>query len=209
MKPIKPLLVAGSAWVILLIISFWASIYMGWGPAESAHDPASIWMYVRRGLLLACAVLLPLLSGGRGAAAYGWKITPKWLLIAVPIGVAMGFGNPGGFYPHDDVTAVTVILLACMHALSTELFFRAYLITTLSEYFKKFWPPVIISSVMYGIFYLTVSKTWQLLGARKLIFVGLFTMIGMLHGYCYKKSQSFFVPWIIHFLGVLRYTLFF
>ncbi len=205
MHPIKPLLVAGSAWVILLMISFWASIYMGWGPAESAHDPASIWMYVRRGLLLACALLLPLVAGSKGAGAYGWKITQKWLLIAIPLGVAMGFVNPGGFDPRY----VSAILLACMHALATELFFRAYLITTLSAYFKKFWPPVIISSVMYGIFYLTVSTTWQQPGAGKFIFVGLFSIIGILHGYCYKKSQSFLAPWIIHFLGVLKYKLFF
>jgi membrane protease YdiL (CAAX protease family) len=155
--------------------------------------------------LFACALLLPILAGGKGPESYGWKITLKWLLIALPLGVAMGFGNPGGFDPRY----VSAILLACMHALATELFFRAYLITTLSAYFKKFWPPVIISSVMYGFFYLTVSTTWQQPGARKFIFVGLFTMIGLLHGYCYKKSQSFFVPWIIHFLGVLKYkTLF-
>jgi len=200
----KSILVAVSAWAILLIISFWASIHMGWGPKESTHDPASIWMYVRRGLLLACALLLPKIAGGKGAEAYGWKISLKWLLTSIPVGIAMGFGNPGGFDPRYT----TAILLACMHALATELFFRAYLITTLSAYFKKFWPPIIISSVMYGIFYLTVSTTWQQPGARKFIFVGLFTMIGMLHGYCYKKSQSFFAPWIIHFLGVLRYKLF-
>ncbi len=201
----KPLIIALAAWVVLIVLSFWASIHMGWGPAESAHDPASLWMYVRRGLLLACALLLPLVAGSKGAEAYGWKITAKWLLVALPLGVLMGFGNPGGFDPRY----VSAILLACMHALATELFFRAYLISTLSAYFKKFWPPVIISSVMYGIFYLTVSTTWQQPGARKFIFVGLFTMIGMLHGYCYKKSRSFFVPWIIHFLGVLKYNLLF
>jgi hypothetical protein len=205
MRAKKSLLIAVSAWLILLIISFWASIHMGWGPAESAHDPASIWMYVRRGLLFGCALLLPLLAGGKGAEAYGWNISLKWLMIALPIGVAMGFVNPGGFDPRY----VPAILLACMHALATELFFRAYLINTLSAYFKKFWPPVIISSLMYGIFYLTVSTTWQQPGARKLIFVGLFTLIGMLHGYCYKKSRSFFAPWIIHFLGVLKYKLLF
>jgi hypothetical protein len=201
----KSLLLAGCSWVILLIISFWASIFMGWGPAESEHDPASVWMYIRRGLLLTCALLLPRIAGGWGASTYGWKITRKWLMIAIPLGVVMGFGNPGGFDPRH----VSAILLACMHALATELFFRAYLITTLSAYFQKFWPPVIISSVMYGIFYLTVSTTWQQPGGRKFIFVGLFCIIGILHGYCYKKSQSFLAPWIIHFLGVLKYKLLF
>ena len=201
----KPLFIAVAAWVVLLIIAFWASIYMGWGPAESRHDPGSVWMYVRRAVMLACALLLPKLAGGIGAESYGWRISAKWLLISVPIGVAMGFVNPGGFNPLD----ILAILIACAHALATELFFRAYLITTLSAYFKNFWPPVIISSVMYGVSYLTVSATWQQPGAIKYIFVGLFSMIGMLHGYCYKKSQSFLAPWIIHFLGVLKYKLLF
>jgi hypothetical protein len=201
----KPLFIALAAWTALIIVSFWASIYMGWGPSESDHNPASVWMYVRRGLLLACALLLPRIAGSKGIEAYGWKISLKWILVSLPLGIAMGFSNPGGFDPRYT----SAILLACMHALATELFFRAYLITTLSAVFQKFWPPILISSVMYGIFYLTVSTTWQQPGTRKFIFVGLFSLIGILHGYCYKKSQSFLAPWIIHFLGVLKYKLLF
>ena len=197
----KPLIIAGCAWAVLLIISFWASISMGLGPAESDHDPSSVWMYVRRGLLLAGALFLPRIAGATGAETYGWKISFKWLLIALPVGIAMGFGNKGGFDPR----IVSALLLACMHAFATELFFRAYLITTLSAVFKTFWPPVIISSLMYGIYYLTVWTAWSQPGALKFVFVGLFTFIGLIHAYCYKKSNSFLVPWLIHFLGVLKY----
>lgn len=199
------LVIAIAAWAALLAVSFWFSIYLGYGPAESAHDPASLWMYVRRVLLLACALVLPVLAGGEGARTYGWRLTLKWLLIALPIGIALGFVNPGGF----DPSLVSAILLAGMHTFATELFFRAYLVTTLSVFFKKFWPPIIISSVMYGIFYLTVATVWEKNGWLKLIFVGLFTMIGLLYGYCYKKSQSFYVPWIMHFFSVLNYNLLF
>jgi len=201
MNPKKPLIIAGCAWLLLLILAFWASIYMGWGPAESSHNPASVWMYVRRGLLLTCALILPRIAGGRGAEAYGWKISFKWLMIAVLVGIVMGFGNKGGFDPRF----VSALLLACLHALATELFFRAYLITVLSAFFKTFWPPVIISSLMYGIFYLTVWTAWAQPGLLKIVFIGLFTLIGLIHGYCYKKSSSFLVPWLMHFLGVLKY----
>ena len=201
----KPLLIALCSWVFMLIFSFWASIYMGWGPAESEHDPSSVWMYVRRGLLLGGALLLPRIAGGRGAETYGWKISFKWLLIALPVGIAMGFGNKGGFDPRF----VSALLLACMHALATELFFRAYLITALSAVSKRFWPPVIISSLMYGIYYLTVWTAWSQPVTLKFVFVGLFTFIGLIHGYCYKKSNSFLVPLLIHFLGVLKYRVLF
>ncbi|MBN2108763.1 MAG: CPBP family intramembrane metalloprotease [Deltaproteobacteria bacterium] len=196
----RTLLIALCSWFFMLIFSFLASIYMEWGPAESEHAPASVWMYVRRGLLLTCALVLPRITGG-AAATYGWKISFKWLLIAVPLGIAMGFGNKGGFDPR----LVSALLLACLHALATELFFRAYLITALSGVFRTFWPPVIISSLMYGIYYLTVWTAWSQPGALKLVFVGLFTFIGLIHAYCYKKSNSFLVPWLIHFLGVLKY----
>lgn len=200
----KPLFTAVAAWLALLGISFWASVYLGLGPAESDHDPASAWMYVRRGLLLACALMLPKITGARGARAYGWSIQPRWLAISILVGVAMGFFNPGGFDPRQ----ATAVVLACFHALATELFFRAYLITTLSPYFKTFWPPVILSACMYGVFYLTVATVWQHPGLQKLIFAGLFTAIGLLHGFCYKKSNSFYVPWVMHFLGVLKYRTF-
>jgi len=198
----KPLFIAVSAWAVIAIISFWAAIYMGWGEAESAHAPTSVWMYVRRALLCACALLLPLLAGGKTAKHYGWKISLKWLGISILLGIAMGYRNPGGF----DPLQLSAILLACMHAFATELFFRAYLITTLSEIFKNFWPPVLISSLLYGLFYMTVWNAWNRPDIQKIIFVGLFTVIGLIHGYCYKKSRSFLVPWILHFFSVIKYT---
>ena len=201
----KSLLIAGCIYCVLFTVSFWASNIMGFGPAESDHDPASVWMYVRRGLLIACALLAPRLAGGKGPSAYGWTLSRKWFCISVPVGIAVGYGNRGGFDPRLS----SAIALACMHAFATELFFRAYLITTLSEVFKKFWPPVIISSLMYGIYYLTVATMWSQQGAQKIIFVGLFTFVGLIHGFCYKKSQSFLVPWLIHFLGVLKYRILF
>ena len=199
----KQPLYALASWSLLCLASFYGAIVMGWGPAESSHDPSSLWMYSRRALMISLALLVPKLAVGRGvAASYGWSISLNWLLVSIPVGIAMGFGNPGGFDPRF----ASAITLACMHAFATELFFRAYLITALSSYFKSFWPPVLVSSLMYGLFYLTVSTTWQQPGARKYIFVVLFTLIGILHGWFYKKSKSFLVPWIIHFLGVLKYN---
>jgi membrane protease YdiL (CAAX protease family) len=201
MNPKKPLVTAAAAWAVLSMVSFWAAIIMGWGPAESEHDPASLWMYVRRGLLCACAILLPLLAGGTTARGYGWKISVRWLCISVLLGIAMGYRNPGGFDPRQ----LSAVALACMHAFATELFFRAYLISALSGFFKKFWPPVLISALMYGLFYLTVWNAWNRPGMQKIIFVCLFTGIGIIYGYCYKKSRSFLVPWILHFFSVLKY----
>ncbi|MEI6126638.1 MAG: CPBP family intramembrane glutamic endopeptidase [Pseudomonadota bacterium] len=193
------------AYVSLLIISFSASIIGGFGQAESLHDPACVWLYVRRLLMAGCALLLPFAGKEKGLSAYGWHLSGKWLGISLPLGVAIGFSNKGGFEP----VTFSAIALACFHAFATELFFRAYLITTLSKTLKTFWPPILISSFLYGIFYMTVWTAWNQPGPIKLLFIFLFTAIGVLHGYCYKKSGSFLVPWAMHFLGVLNYRVLF
>jgi len=197
----KDLLTVLLAYIVLFTISFFVSILWGFGQAESAHSPGSVWLYVRRIMMVTLAAGLPLLSGYKGIKAFGWKISGKWIVISVVLGGLIGFGNKGGFDPRK----VSALLLACFHAFATEIFFRACLITALSETFKKFWPPVLISSVLYGTFYLTVWTMWQQPGGLKMIFFCLFTMLGIIFGYCYKKSGSFLVPWLMHFLGVLQY----
>jgi membrane protease YdiL (CAAX protease family) len=74
---------------------------------------------------------------------------------------------------------------------------------------KGFWPPVIASSLLYGIFYMTVWPIWNRPFGPNLLFVGLFGGLGIIFGSCYKKSGSFLVPWLMHFLGVLQYKVFF
>ena len=190
------------AYALVLSFSFVAGIVFGLGEAESAHSPGSLLLYARRILLVACAALLPLVSGRGGIPAYGWKASPRWLLLSVILGTGIGFGNRGGFEPRH----LSSLLLACFHAFSMELFFRGYLITTFSRSMKSFWGPVLVSSLCYGFFYLSVWTTWSLSIAGKLIFICLFSLLGILFGYCYKKSGSILVPWLMHFLGVLRYT---
>lgn len=197
----KDILLAILAYVILLMVSFSASIMAGFGEAESQHDPTSVWLYVRRLMMVGFAVGLPLISGKRGIAYFGWKISGKWIAISAVLGVLIGFGNKGGFDPYK----ASAILVACFHALATEIFFRAYLIKTLSESLKSFWAPVVVSSILFGVFYLTTWTVWNQPGGIRIIFVCLFTTLGIIFGYCYKKSGSFLVPWLIHFLGVLRY----
>ncbi len=201
----RDLVLALTAFVTLFVIAFAAGILGGLGEAESKHAADSVLLYVRRGLMVLFAVILPMATGKKGLTGYGWKISFRWIVISVVLGIFMGYGNPGGFDPRHG----SAIVLACFHAFATELFFRAYLITTLSRTFRGFWLPVVISALAYGVFYLTVWTTWLQPGASKLVFVGLFTCLGLVFGACYKKSGSFLVPWLMHFLGVLQYRMFF
>ncbi len=202
----RDLVLAIGSYLFLMIIAIKFSLIDGLGADESAHLPTSVWMYVRRIIMIVFACVLPLLCGQKGIAAYGWRITRRWLLISVGIGVFIGFGNPGGFDPLSFVA----IVLAAFHTFATELYFRSYLITTFAKYCKGFWLPIVLPALMYGLSYLTVYNIWVDRGAfARIAFVVLFTSLGILFGYCYRKSQSAHVPWIIHFFGVLKYKMMF
>lgn len=201
----KEIIFAIGSYILLFILCFMFSVFLGLGEAESQHSPASLWLYARRVGMIIFGLIIPWFRQKDNFAAFGWKAETKWIFITVGVGLFIGLGNKGGFDPVSPVA----IMLALFHAFATELFFRRYLLTTLSQSFNSMWPPILISSFMYGFFYLTVWTTWGLPLGGKIIFVLLFTALGILFSYSYKKSGCFLVPWIMHFLGVLNYRLIF
>ncbi len=206
MKMKRDLVLAIGSYCLLMILAVKFSLMDGLGADESLHLPTSVWMYVRRIIMIIFACVLPLLCGQKGIAAYGWRITPRWLLLSVVIGVFIGFGNPGGFDPLSFVA----IVLAAFHTFATELYFRSFLITTFARYCKGFWTPIVLSALMYGFSYQTVYNIWfHEWPYFKFVALGLFTALGLLFGYSYRKSQSAHVPWIMHFFGVLKYRMLF
>ncbi|MCP4575383.1 MAG: CPBP family intramembrane metalloprotease [Deltaproteobacteria bacterium] len=194
------------AWVtyaLLMAGCYYVGVTLGYGEAEGKHDPSSLLMYVRRLVMIGLAIGLPILAAGVKVRGYGWTISFKWLVISIfLVGIPIGWFNRGGFVP----TSVLAILLALFHTFATELYFRAYLIKTFERHMKGFWGPVLLSSLMYGVSYLTVHRTWQWEKGWQIgAFVLGFTVLGILYGALYKKSGSFLVPFIAHFLGVLKY----
>jgi membrane protease YdiL (CAAX protease family) len=197
----KDVAIALGVFILLFFISWIMSITLGLGKAESVHDPSSLWLYGRRIIMVILAVAIPWLTKREGISILGWKVSFQWILISCGVGVGIGFGNPGGF----DPTLPFAIVLAIFHTFATELFFRGYLFRTFARSFQRQWMAVILSSFLYGLSYLTVgtASTMQLVG--KILFVCLFTTLGIIFSYSYKKSGSFLVPWIMHFFGVLKY----
>jgi len=201
----KEILIAFTACIILFFICFYVNIYLGLGKAESDHDPSSVWLYVNHSLLIVLAIVLPVFSGINIFRIAGWKFNSRWFAIAVAVGFFMGFGNRGGFDPRIPV----MLLLALFHTFAMEFFFRTYLYRFLQPYFKWQYTSMVLSSLFHGIIYLTEYPIWQLSMVGKAGIVFLFTMLGILFSVSYKKSDSFYVPWFMHFFGVLKYGLLF
>lgn len=202
----KDIVLAIGSYVVLMALAVKFSLIDELGAAESEHLASSAWMYARRIIMILFACVLPLACGRAGFTAFGWSTTLKWRVIAVAVGILIGFGNPGGF----DPKSLIAIALAAFHTFATELYFRAYLITTFARHIRGFWTPILLSAVMYGLSYLTVYNIWfHQWPYFKLAGPVLFTALGVLFGYSYRKSGAFPVPWFMHFFGVLKYRMLF
>ena len=201
----KDVLIALSVCLLLFILTFTLSINLSLGDAESAHAPSSPLLYARRVLMVILALAIPWFTRRQPPSALGWTLPVKWVLISLGVGLFMGSTNPGGFNPTDPIA----ILLALFHTFATELFFRGYLFKTFDRVMKGLWGPLLLSSFLYGLFYLTTGAIWARPPLAKMLFVVLFTLVGMPFAYSYKKSGSFLIPWMMHFFGVLQYKMFF
>ena len=192
-------------YILLFIVFFILSIGFGLGEAESRHDPSSALLYVRRATMIIAAVVFLGLTRKENREALGLTVSMKWIAIAVLVGFAMGFSNPGGFDPTEPVA----LILALFHTFAMELFFRGYLFRTFSASMEGLLKPLFLSSFCYGLFYLTTGPIWANPPGAKVVFVLLFSLVGAAFAYGYKRSGSFMVPWLMHFFGVLKYRMLF
>jgi hypothetical protein len=195
-KDIKALYLPLGTFVVSMLVWYVCSVELGWGEAEAEHDPASVWSYFRRGWMIALAVGLPLLSRQGGFKSYGWRVTLPWLLVAVVIGLVQGMTNRGGFE-----MSVIAVLGSAYHSFAVEIYFRAYMIQAFSRAFNGFWPPILLSSLMYGLFYLSVYPAMQ--ENPFVFYVPFFTVLGIVFGFIYAKSKSFLITWWCHWAAVL------
>lgn len=198
MAPAAQLLFAAAGYALLWAISWWAAIGRGWGAAESAHDPASPWLYGRRLLLALLAAAGVAGAGGASLAGLGWGLSP-WLIAAAAVGAAMARANKGGFVP----SGVAPVALALFHTLATELYFRGYLFRHLGSLIG--WWSLPVSALAYGAYYLTVHTVWA--GGRRGRIAGvvLFSLLGLVFAGFYTLAGSFLAAWLAHFAAVLRW----
>ena len=201
----RDLRIALFTYTLLLGLSFLFSIILGFGKAESSRELTSLWYYGRRGFMVLAALAIPWFTRGTSPAALGWTLPGKWMLFALCVGVTMGLVNKGGFDPRR----LELLPLALFHTFSMELFFRGYLFNTLNSSMKDLWKPLIISSLLYALFYQTTWTAWAQPLPGKIVFLFIFTFLGILFAYSYKKSGSFLVNWIMHICAGLQYRLLF
>lgn len=185
------------SYAVLWLISFAGAIVRGWGPAESAHDPRSVWLYVRRALLALASLVGVIVVGGADLGSYGWGWS-SWLPAVLLLGLLMGRRNRGGFAP----TGPAPILLAALHTLATELYFRGYLYGHLSGLIGPWALP--LSAVAYGLYYLTVDTVWAAGPRGRAIGAAGFTALGLIFAGCHALTGGILGAWLAHLGAVIK-----
>jgi hypothetical protein len=196
----RPLILGAVFYVLAMAFWYVGAVSLGYGEAESRHDPSSLWMYTRRATMIGLSLLLPILGQSPGVREYGFRITPRYLVLAVGIGLLIGLGNRGGYPP----TSIELVLGALLHTLAVEMYFRGYWIKLLEQYTASFWKPILISGSLYGLHFLTIHATYRLPAWGILPFVLLFASLGTLFGWGMRKS-GLLCAWLMHFVGVLDF----
>ena len=195
-KDRKALYLPLGTFVASMIVWHICSVQLGWGKAAAEHDPASIWSYTVKLWMIALAIGLPVIAGYGGLKDYGWRMTLPWFAAVTVIGLAQGAANREGF----DMGLVAV-LGAGYHSFAVEIYFRAYLINAFRRALNGFWPPVLLSAVLYGLYHLSVYPAMQ--DNPFAFYVPFFTVLGVVFGYIYAKSRSFIAVWLCHWLAVI------
>lgn len=195
----RALWVGAGVYLAFHAFAYVMAVQQGLGAAESKHDPASVWMYLRRLSMIAIALWLPRLAGGPLPREYGWALPSRWLAIAVGLGLLIGFGNRGGY----ELTSVALLLGAAFHAFATELYFRGYWLTLLERASSNRWLTAFGSGLLYGLSTLTWYATYH----RELPpwgFILLFSSLGMTFAWSKQRSGSTMIAFVMHFVGVLN-----
>lgn len=191
------------SYALLLATAFYSSIVLGWGAAESSRELSSLWYYLRRGLLVAAALVASGDTITTFLSKLGWKTTVRFIGIAAGSGLFLGFFNKGGFDPRLPET----LPLALFHTFSMELYFRAYLFKALERGLKTTRTALLLSSLLYALYYQTMWTCWIQPIAGKVAMFFMFSFLGILFSYSYKKSGSFLVNWIMHIFTGLQFRL--
>jgi hypothetical protein len=194
----RALIVASTTYLVFHGIAYYFAVISGYGEAESAHDPSSIWMYVRRASLIGMALVLPRLDGA-GGPDYGYSVSPRSLAWACGLGLVIGFGNRGGY----ELTSLALVAGAAFHTFATELYFRGYWVSVLERAACSRKVTIATSGLLYGL----STLTWFAAYHRELPpwgFILLFTFLGAVFAWAKVLSGSVLIAAIMHFVGVLN-----
>ncbi len=200
-RPVSPLgRPAAAILVLALICGIVGAAAIGAGAQEVIYSADNLFFWFRRGLLLIVGL-------GASWAAFGSQILnpDRWRPSAVAVGVALSFGTIVGLLspsqPHASALAV-VVLMAVVHVVAEESFFRLYLDPVLGKVLPG-WTAAVVSGVLFGIYHLTyahMQTSMSFLGALQ--WAGLVALCaGIPLSLLFHKTRSFVPPLIAH-LGI-------
>lgn len=137
------------------------------------------------------------------AHGVGWLLA--FGLLAIPIGLLIGFIKTSPPAMGPGMALLVAAGLALTVALPEELFFRGVLDARLRDaWVDKPWLSLLVSSLAFGLMHWNNASS---LGSR-IAYVGLATLAGVFYGLAFRKSRGLTAPVLCHTLVDLVWQVF-
>jgi uncharacterized protein len=131
------------------------------------------------------------------ARGFGWNVffnLAAFGVIAIPLGIKMGFLTYGPSHPRVHSLPATAIGIFFFTAWPEEFLFRGVLQNLFSRTFRNQWAGLVLASIVFGLSHILHAPfpNWK--------YVILATIAGFFYGRAWMKSGSMFPSAIVHAL---------
>ncbi len=190
----------------LCLISIVVVLTTELGANEFDYNGPTEWFYGRNGLLIVGAILALIALRKESPIALGFRPAILFSILAVMIGVALGF--VGSFVAPIRIAEPKPLLIMgviLLQAVAHETYFRGFVTRVLLLEMKSPMVAVFTSCFFYGVFYLTFRNVmvqegfWRIYYSLLLYGFGL----GGVYGWLYYKSKSVWPSFLAHFLTIM------
>ncbi|MGA7919116.1 MAG: CPBP family intramembrane glutamic endopeptidase [Candidatus Acidiferrales bacterium] len=137
---------------------------------------------------------------------FAWKVVlhfSVFALVAVAIGIPIGFLTFGPSFARLRSSPLTIVGILLFTAWPEEFLFRGILQNLLSRTFKNQWTGLLLASITFGLSHIFHAPypNWK--------YVGLATIAGLFYGHTWMKTKSLFPAAIVHALVDILWHLLF
>ena len=131
-------------------------------------------------------------NGGAGSASNFAVHFVGFALIAVPLGIKIGFLAWGPSLARFELSPLEGLGILLFTAWPEEFLFRGVLQNLLSRTFKNQWAGLIVASVIFGLSHILHKPfpNWK--------YVILATIAGLFYGHAYMKTRSLVPGALVH-----------
>ncbi len=190
---------------LLVILAVWLPVELGWLDRSFPWPPGGSGRILC--VLLALDLLLYLMLVVRRVDGAGYTLSPRrgdlmpalgafvlFALVAIPLGLSLGFLRPGGGWPRPGASLERLVLTFLFTGVPEETLFRCFLQSRLERWTRRPLLSLCAASLIFGLAHLDngPSPDWR--------YCALATLAGLAYGSVYRARRTVVAPALTHTL---------